>query len=296
MNSKNTAIEVVPVPVSELGEGPVWDAQQQRIIWVDIEQRKIHSYYPATKQYKAFEAGQMVGAVALTERGRFVGALQNGFAFIDTEKNKVEKINDPESHLPGNRFNDGKCDPAGRFWAGTMSLKGEGNRGSLYLLDKRMVIKKLEGISCSNGLAWSTDCQTLYYIDSPTRCVKAFDYDLSSGEIENSRNIITISEKDGFPDGMTIDEQGMLWIALWDGGKVQRWDPTTSSLLLEIRLPVTNVTSCTFGGEDFTDLYITTAVQGLTETQRKEQPLAGCLFVIKDCGYKGLPATLFAED
>ncbi|HET7897759.1 MAG TPA: SMP-30/gluconolactonase/LRE family protein [Flavisolibacter sp.] len=295
MNSHNAAVKALPVPVSELGEGPVWDAQEHQIIWVDIERGKIQSYHPATQQYKSFSAGQMVGSVALASSGKVVGALQNGFALIDMETNSVVMLGDPESDLQDNRFNDGKCDAAGRFWAGTMCMKGDKNKGGLYVLDKKTVTQKLTGVSCSNGLAWGVDNTILYFIDSPTRSVVAFEYDLSSGEIKNGRNIITIAEKDGFPDGMTIDAEGMLWIALWGGGKVQRRNPFSSIILQEISLPVSLVTSCTFGGEDLTDLYITTATKGLTESERKAQPLAGCLFVVQNSGYQGIPAALFNE-
>ncbi len=295
MNSAKPQIEIVCEIKSELGESPVWDSIKQRIIWVDIVNGNIHEFFPSTQKSNSFNVGQMVGAVALTASGKLVAALKNGFAKIDMEKKTVEQINDSENHLPDNRFNDGKCDVAGRFWAGTMSSNGSSWQGKLYSLEKNKVIKKLSDVSCSNGLAWSLNNKTLYFIDTPTRNVFAFDYDVTSGNINNGKIIITIAKQDGKPDGMTIDNEGMLWIALWNGWKLQRWNPHRSQLLDEIKLPVAKVTSCTFGGANFNDLYVTTASKDLTQEEKIKQPLAGRLLVLKDIGYKGFAAFTFND-
>ena len=190
-------------------------------------------------------------------------------------------------HLPGNRFNDGKCDPAGRFWAGTMSISNMPCAGSLYVLEKDGTVKtKITGVTCSNGMAWSPDDKTLYYIDTPTRQVVAYKYDTKNGDITDGRVAISIPEEKGSPDGMTIDTEGMLWIALWDGWKVIRYNPYTSEQLYEVTLPVSRVTSCVFGGDDMDDLYITSAREGLSDSDLKEQPLAGSLFVIRKSGFE----------
>ncbi|HTE10173.1 MAG TPA: SMP-30/gluconolactonase/LRE family protein [Chitinophagaceae bacterium] len=288
--------ETVSGQQNELGEGPVWDIAARCIIWTDIYKGQIHQYNPAEHTHKLFKVGQKTSAVALKRSGGFIAALEHGFATIDTEKQDVSMIIDPESHLPGNRFNDGKCDPAGRFWAGTMAVSGEGNTGSLYALDKTLTVSvKINAIGCSNGMAWSNDQTVFYFIDTPTRQVSAYDYTIDNGSISNKRVIITMDAKDGLPDGMTIDTEGMLWIAVWGGWKVERWDPVTGKLLHRILLPVSQVSSCTFGGSALNDLYITSARHGLSGLELQEQPLAGSLFVIKNCGYYGSPAAIFED-
>jgi sugar lactone lactonase YvrE len=288
--------ETVTNQRNELGEGPVWDIVARRIIWIDIYKGEIHQYYPAENKHQVFPVGQKTGAVALKRSGGFIAALEHGFAAINPEKQDVNMIIDPESHLPGNRFNDGKCDPAGRFWAGSMSVSGKENSGSLYALDKTLSVSmKINAVGCSNGMAWSRDQAAFYFIDTATRQVTAYDYNIDNGSITNKRVIITIAAKDGLPDGMTIDAKGMLWIALWGGWKVERWNPHTGKLLQRILLPVSQVTSCTFGGGKLNDLYITSARHGLSGNELREQPLAGSLFVVKNCGYYGLPAAIFED-
>jgi sugar lactone lactonase YvrE len=203
-------------------------------------------------------------------------------------------IANPEGHLPNNRFNDGKCDPAGRFWAGTMSINEEPNTGNVYMLGVDLSFeKKISGVSISNGMAWSADQRTFYYIDTPSFEVAAYSYDKTTGNISNKTTIMKILKEEGNPDGMTIDNEGMLWIAHWDGWQITRRDPQTGEKLLQISLPVSRVTSCCFGGENFADLYITSAREGLSDEDLQKQPLAGSLFVIRNCGYKGIPGFEF---
>jgi sugar lactone lactonase YvrE len=286
--------EIVLDHLCLLGEGPVWDARQKTICWIDILQGEIREFNPVNKDYKTISVNQMIGAIAICKNGDFLAALKNGFGFIGRNSGEVSMIGNPEPRLAGNRFNDGKTDPAGRFWAGTMSHTDEPEQGSLYVLDKDLAItKKLERISISNGLAWSADHKTFYYIDTPTSAVVAYQYEKSSAEITNKRIIIQIPKEDGFPDGMTIDSEDMLWIAHWDGWQVSRWNPGTGKKIKTVPLPVARVTSCCFGGEDLGDLYITSARTGLSSEQLKEQPLAGSLFVIKKMGFSGLPAFEF---
>ena len=274
-----------------LGEGPIWDRRQKRILWLDILNGEIQYYYPGSNEHKICKAGHMVGAIALKRSGGAIGAVKGGFATIDLSTGSIDFIAEVETHLPGNRFNDGKCDPGGRFWAGTMSISNIPYAGSLYVLEKDgRVTTKLTGVTCSNGMAWSPDHQTLYYIDTPTRNVVAYKYDIVTGDIADKRVVISIPEERGYPDGMTIDTEGMLWIALWDGWKVIRYNPYTGEELYEVTLPASKVTSCIFGGDNMNDLYITSAREGLSEYELKEQPLAGCLFVIKKCGFKGMNA------
>jgi sugar lactone lactonase YvrE len=277
-----------------LGEGPVWDAKRKVICWVDILQGEIHEYSPQSKSHKTIAVHKMIGAAVICTDGNFAVALRNGLGFVNRESGEVTMIADPENDIPGNRFNDGKCDPAGRFWAGTMSHTDEPEKGSLYVLDTDLsVTKKIANVSISNGLAWSLNEQTFYYIDTPTYTVVAYDYDKSTGEISNKRIVISIPMEDGSPDGMTMDNQGMLWVAHWDGWQITRWDPNTGEKLFHFQMPVARVTSCAFGGENLEDLYITSARIGLTEAQLTEQPLAGSLFVIKNIGYTGLESFEF---
>jgi sugar lactone lactonase YvrE len=220
--------------------------------------------------------------------------MKSGLAFINRENGEVKLMYHPEVHLPENRFNDGKCDPAGRFWVGSMALSEKAGAGSLYMIEKDLMHSvKIAGVTISNGMAWSPDHRIFYYIDTPTFEVLAYDYDIITGNIRNKRVAIRIPKKEGFPDGMTIDKEGMLWIAHWEGWQVTRWNPHSGKMLLSIALPASKITSCTFGGNDLQDLYVTSAGIGLTEKQRGEQPLAGSLFIIKNCGYQGLETTAF---
>lgn len=286
--------QTLSVPTSLLGEGPVWDEQKQRVFWLDILNNTIHCYYPATKAYRYWSASDMVGAIVLGEDDHLVAALRSGFTFVDLSTGKEIPIVDPEVHSPDNRFNDGKCDPAGRFWAGTMALSEKVEAGNLYMLDQDLTCTlKLPEVSISNGLAWTADARTFYYIDTPTQSVVAFDFSLTTAKITNKRAVIDIPKGEGFPDGMCIDTEGKLWIAHWDGWQVARWDPLSGKKLESIRLPVARITSCTFGGEKLQDLYITSAKVGLSAKQLAEQPLAGSLFVVNNCGYQGHPTSRF---
>jgi sugar lactone lactonase YvrE len=282
----------MPVVVLEhqcqLGEGPVWDFERKIIIWIDILRGEIHEHSPAEKWHRILPVYEMIGSVALCKDGNFIAALQSGFAFINRSTGEIKKIINPEEHLPGNRFNEGKCDPAGRFFAGTMSLSETKEQGSFYMLkDDGSVEKKLENLSVPNGMAWSLDYRTFYQIDSPTSQVLSYNYDIKTGNFSNRKVIISIPKEEGFPDGMTIDSEGMLWIAHWNGWQISRWNPHTGQKLGSVPMPVANVTSCTFGGGTLNDLYVTSASAGLTKSERNVQPLAGALFILRDVGHKG---------
>ncbi len=286
-------LEVVTEHTCVLGEGPVWNNDTQTILWIDIVEGLIHQYNLNNKDFTSFKVGEMIGCIALREKGGLIAGLQNGIAFIDMQKNIVEHIANPEKDLP-NRFNDGKCDAHGRFWAGTMALSEEESKGSLYMMETNLSIKKkVENVSTSNGIAWSADNKTMYYINTPTNYVFAFDYNIENGHIDNQRVAVDLTHENGYADGMTIDSEGMLWIAFFGGWRVGRYNPDSGQLLSQVELPVANVTCCTFGGNNFNDLYITTASKGLNQDELKEQPLAGKLFVLKDAGFSGLPAQKF---
>lgn len=266
-----------------LGEGPFWDEKLQRLLWVDIVAGDIHEWYTASSRHVVTHLPMQIAAVTLDNSGLLIAASDRGIVQIDLATQAITPLVDPEAHLPNNRFNDAKCDPLGRFWAGTMDAVTQlPGAGSLYMLDNAgRLSTKISGVTCSNGLAWSADRQTFYYIDSPTRQVYAFDFEAYNGTLSNRRVVIEIPASEGLPDGMTIDRTGMLWIALWGGWKVACWNPYSGNKQDEILLPVSQVTSCVFGGADLTDLYVTSARTGLTEQEQRQQPLAGSLFVVR---------------
>ena len=221
-------------------------------------------------------------------------ALHHGFGSLDLDTERVEIVASPEQVVPAHRFNDGKCDPAGRFWAGTLALDGTPEVASLYRLDADKSVHKMLGqVTCSNGIVWTLDNKTMYYIDTALRRVDVFDYDLESGDISGRRTAFAVPSEMGYPDGSTLDSEGMLWVALWQGGAVSRWNPGTGELLQVVKVPAPNVTSCAFGGLGLDRLYITTARNGMSEEALAEYPLAGGLFCA-DVGVTGMPAFGFA--
>jgi sugar lactone lactonase YvrE len=272
---------------ADLGEGPVWDARGGCLYWVDIHAGDLHIFDPVEKTDRRRSLGEPLGCVAPRRSGGLVLALRSGFATLDFplppgERLGVRATVHPEPHIPGNRFNDGKCDPAGRFLAGTMDDAEEAATGSLYSLSADGSVRTLlAGIRISNGLAWSPDGRTFYHIDTPTRQVTAYDYDLASGAIADPRPAAVVPPGMGWPDGMTSDAQGMLWIAMWGGAKLTRWDPGTGRLLATISFPALNVSSCTFGGPELDELYVTSARKGMSAAQLHEYPLSGGLFRLR---------------
>jgi sugar lactone lactonase YvrE len=279
-----------------LGEGALWDHHTNAICWVDILNGQIHEYSTSTNGHRIHSLNEMVGTIALCNNGDFLAAIKSGVVIVNREGLITKRLVHPEAHLPGNRYNDGKCDPGGRLWVGSIALDESEGAANLYRINPDLSTSTvITNVTISNGMAWSGDQRTFYYIDTPTLTVSAFDYDLSRGQITNGRTAIEIPRSEGWPDGMTIDEEGMLWIAHWDGWQVARWNPNTGKKLLSIRLPAAHVSCCTFGGQNFGDLYITTARKGLTPAQLQEQPLAGSLFVVRDCGYNGRPTFEFDQ-
>ncbi|WP_166240322.1 SMP-30/gluconolactonase/LRE family protein [Paenibacillus turpanensis] len=269
---------------ASLGEGPVWDSRSKSLYWVDIIEKRLFVMQPESdsSQYRTLHFNQSICAVAPKKDGGFIAAAENGFYTLDDAGGELTPVYDPESDRPGNRFNDGKCDPQGRFWAGTMHHEQILGAGALYRLDQDLNCSKMvDGVTISNGLAWSSDSTVLYYIDTPTRQVDAFTFDSSTGELSDRRTVIDFCDEEGFPDGMTIDAEGMLWIAHWGGWQVSRWNPVSGKCLDRIKVPAAQVTSCTFGGTDLKTLYITTAAIGLSEADHREQPHAGGLFAVQ---------------
>jgi sugar lactone lactonase YvrE len=264
-----------------LAEGPRWDARIERLIWVDIDGKALHRFDPVTGEDEATPMPAKVGAAAPTaDPDRILVALADRLAIADVRSGELEPLLDvPHAH-PGLRTNDGAVDPSGRFWIGTMADDEETpDRGALYRLDGRELTTVLAPISLSNGLDWLGE--RMYYADTPTQRVDLLDYDDATGAVENRRPFVTIDEADGSPDGLVLDDEGGLWLALWGGGAVRRYDPDgTHTATLEV--PADNVTACWFAGER---LYITTAAS--------PQPLGGSLFVAEP-GVSGPPARAYA--
>lgn len=270
---------------STWGEGPIW--VKGRLVYVDIESHKVISFDPVSGDEKIWDVGQRVGAVVPRVSGGFVAAGDNGFFFLDEESGEVTAIADPEPEKENNRFNDGKCSPDGHFFAGTISLvKNEGD-ADLYRLSPDLEVSKAYGpVTNSNGIVWTADGNTCYYIDTPTKQVLAFDY--AEGLLTNSRRVVALNHIESSPDGMAIDDKGHLWIAFCHGACVTSFDPASGYEVQRVELPCLETTACAFGGPDLEDLYVTT---GIHKTEKEEH--AGRIFVIKGLGVKGLPAGSF---
>ena len=288
-------VEVIQGTQSELGEGAVWNHRTHQLLWVDITGKTLNVYAPRDGMNRELYTGQMTGTVVPAESGLAVVALQHGFYFIDPETGTKNLIADPEAERVNNRFNDGKCDPSGRFWAGTMDVEGKPGQGSLYRLNPdSSVALMLPQVSISNGIARSADHILMYYIDTPTQRVMVYDFNNRSGEISNGRTAIEIPEEMGNPDGMTIDANGHLWICLWRGAAVGCWDPETGKLIRKISVPARNVTSCAFGDADLGTLYITTARINTSEEDLRKYPDSGSLFKVRP-GVSGVEAFFFRD-
>lgn len=277
-----------------LGEGALWNPATQQLYWVDIEGRAFHIFDPATGHDQCFRVPARVGTVVPTHDGNVLLALQTGIHRLAPHTGELTPLVNPITE-PSLRFNDGKCDPAGRFWVGTLDLAQRSHAASLYRLDPDGSLHTiLDGVTLSNGLAWSQDRTTMYYIDTPTLAVQAFDYDHATGAISNGRVAIRFPNNGCVPDGMTIDAEGMLWVALWGAGAVHRYDPATGLQLQTITVPAPFTSSCAFGGPELRTLYITTARHGLSKEELKEFPLSGNLFAAEP-GVGGVPACFYGQ-
>jgi sugar lactone lactonase YvrE len=296
-----------------LGEGPAWDAKTQTLYWVDILAKRVHALKDGRHDF--LQLDEFVGCLAPRRDGGLVAALHASFWTLrlaqgDALGGRVERdgiplgfaeyhsaprtilarVNEPAS----NRFNDGKCDPAGRLLAGTMDMEEKSPSGNLYSLELGKPPRKLlDGIRISNGLAWSPDYKTFYYIDTPTHQVRAYDYDLETGNISNPRVAVEVPESMGWPDGMTSDMEGRLWIALWGGSRVSKWDPATGRLEAEVAVPALHTSSCVFGGARRDILFVTSARVGMDESSLAKYPLSGGVFQIQT-QTEGMPTFEFA--
>jgi sugar lactone lactonase YvrE len=316
-------IEIQAKPCSAddavLGEGPLWDARAQLYWWIDIESRRLHCFRVGWPRSRTWQLDQIPGAVALRQGGGLVLALQYGFATLeplrlkfwqelasfqeDVQIRRVDEdwrlrmIGAAEPDRPENRLNDGKIDPAGRYWVGSMRIDDHMSQftGTLYSLEHDHTIRPRWGygsIGVSNGMAWSRDARHFFYVDSPRRVIYRFDYDLPSGEVSNCTIAFQVPDELGYPDGMTIDVEDKLWVALWGAGRVARICPQRGEILAVVRMPVSIPTSCIFGGPGLDQLLVTTASCELSPQERIDQPLAGALF-IADVGVRGIAPVEF---
>jgi L-arabinonolactonase len=291
-----TEVQCVVDAKAALGEGTFWDTRENVLWWVDIWAPSIHRYDPANGENRSWRAPEYLGCLATRKGGGLVVTMTSGFCFFDPATHRFDPITDPEADIADTRFNDGKTDRQGRFWSGSMfEAPGKPARkiGSLYRLDPDLSCHKMvDGIGCSNGLAWSPDGRTMYHTDSHTTLVWAWDFDVSSGSIENRRVFIDVAETGGVVDGSTVDAEGCYWTTLPVTGKVCRYDPD-GQLMRTIQLPTDLPTCVGFGGKDLDVLYCTSAVLRRTPEAIKGAALAGGLFAI-DAQVKGLPETPFA--
>ncbi len=272
-------VDVVIDMHARLGEGPLWDHRAGVVAWVDILAGLVHLTEPVTGVTTSIPAGMEVGAVALGGDDGYLLAVRTGFATFDGTR--VEVLNEV---LPGgeHRMNDGALDPAGRFVAGSIT-NDRSATGALYVRDVDGSVRALfGGVTVSNGLAWSASGDRMYYVDSPLQGIDVMDYDLDEGVVAGRRRLVSIPEADGIPDGMTIDAEGCLWLALWGGAAVRRYSPA-GELIGEVELPVSRITSCAFGGPNLDQLFITSAAVGASPHD-PPRPLDGALFVVElDC-------------
>jgi len=286
--------EIVHAAGALLGEGPAWDAGSGCLYWVDILGKRVHFHQDREDGYIQLEA--MPGCAAPCKDGGLILALSTSdgesyFAHLETASGQLTAltaIKEPAS----NRFNDGKCDPRGRFLAGTMDRDEKKASGALYSFDGRRTTRLLAGLRISNGLAWSPGFQTMYHIDTPTREVRAYAYDPDTSQVHDPRVVLTIPPSMGWPDGMTSDTNGDLWIAMWDGAQVTHWNPQQGKLIEQIPLPAKNVTSVAFGGNDMNELFVTSARIGLDSAELSGFAHSGSLMRLKT-GVTGMPTFEF---
>lgn len=278
---------------ARLGEGPVWDDRQQRLHWVDIYNRRVHTFNPETGEDSFVELNTIVSGLFVIDEQQLVVAQEGGLGTLNLKTAEVVPLLPVEANDRGTRLNDVKADLRGRLWIGTMS-NAERPEAALYRYSPGGSLQRMEtGLSISNGLGWSPDQKTFYLTDSPRQIIYAYDFDLDTGDIGDRRVFADLTHETFFPDGLTIDAEGCIWSAMWNGWCVIRFDPKGKEMG-RVSLPVPLVTSCTFGGETLTDLFITTASAGMTQAELKESHEAGDLFCLKT-DIKGTPNNYYVD-
>ncbi|MFJ8670050.1 SMP-30/gluconolactonase/LRE family protein [Streptomyces sp. NPDC093600] len=281
---RGPAIEVAVREYAELGEGPTWDPAGARLIWVDILGARLHTYEPDSGRRSVTAVGEHIGAAKPRAGGGLVANLRDGIGLYDADGAFSWLHHDP---VPDRRGNDAAVAPDGSLWAGTMRYDEAPGGGHLIRIGPDGTVTPLiDEVAVSNGIGWSPDGEVAYYIDSLTRRVDILR--VEDGHLVERREFVTVEPDAGFPDGLTVDAEGCVWVALWDGGQLRRYTPR-GALDRTVSLPVRRPTACAFGGPRLRDLYVTTARTGLADPD----PLAGALLVLPDIG-QGLPGTAFA--
>ena len=279
---------------SLLGEGPTWSPRDNALYWVDILTPSVHCYDAATGSDTETLLGAMVSLVIPKASGGLVVATPGGLMSLDPATRRLAPFCHPESERKDIRYNDGKCDRRGRLWVGSMDMGAAANRGHLFCVEGDGSWKKADsGFTVPNGIGWSPDNKTMYVTDTYRQTIYRYDFDLASGTIANRRPLITIAAADGKPDGLTVDDQGCLWVALWDAWHIARFSPE-GQLMQRVRVPVPRPTSCCFGGDNLDTLYVTSASLRLNEEELASAPLSGSLFALTLPNVRGLPDTVFA--
>lgn len=270
-------IELIKNSQSILAEGPVFNEEKNSLYWTDIKDKKIYEYKLETEEIKKYQFDKKIGTFAFSSKHQIIAACEDGFYFLNLENLNMEFILNPKEEIATNRFNDGKCDDKGRFLAGSMDDEEKYETGYLYSYDGKIVKKLESNLKISNGLGWNNANTKFYLTDSPKREIYEYDYDIKSGKISNKKIFAKIEPKDGYPDGLTLDEQDNIYSCHWDGFKITKYSPK-GEILEQYKLPVPNVSSCCFGGKDYKTLFITTAKKGLTKDELEKYPLSGHIF------------------
>ncbi len=278
----------------ELGEGPLWDGVRGVLFWLDISRRRLHAYRLATRETRSHWLSAIPGAVATCADSRLLLATSRGISFYDPDTGLMDFIAGTSPGWPTRRFNDGRCDRAGRLWTGTMRLRGDALREALFRLESgRDLVRVDEGFTVCNGLDWSPDDRVLYLVDTTARRVYAYDFDIACGTVTNRRDFVDLSDVEGRPDGLVVDAEGGIWVAMTGGWQLRRYAPDGIAERT-LRLPVPRPTSCTFGGPALDTLYVTSSRLGLSRREQADAPLSGCLFSF-DVGFKGRPVRNFSN-
>lgn len=286
-------LRVVIASQNQIGESPIWSVSDNSLYWVDVEGESIQRWREPDRSVQRWDIGDAIGCIGLRRRGGLVGARRTGFFFLDVAAGKITPISDPEADLPDNRFNDGKVDRRGRFWAGTRNFRDtEMASGALYRLDPDLSIRRMEeGLLCPNGMAWSLDDRRMYLCDTWARRIFVYDFDAEDGVLRNRRLFAELTENEGFPDGLTVDADGCIWNAHYNGWRITRYAPDGKVDRI-IRMPVQHVTSLTFGGPGLDTLYVTSAHLRLSEEERNRQLDAGHVFACEP-GVRGIAEPQF---
>jgi sugar lactone lactonase YvrE len=291
--SARVSVEVFADLCADVGEAPHWDQRSMMLLFVDLTGGTIFRYDQSGTALNSFSVGQEVGAVVPRGDGGLVLAVRDGIAVASDTGDNFELTAPVERDTPGNRMNDAKCDPAGRLLAGTTAFDFAPQAAALYRVEPDWSFDRVvRDVTQSNGIAWSPDGSRMYFIDSATQSVDVFDYDTDTGSAGDRRRLVTIERAHGVPDGMTVDSKGNLWVACFGGGAVRCFSPAGEQLD-EVFFPVSQVTSCAFGGPGLADLYVTSAAYRLSTEQLKREPRAGATFVCRP-GAAGMPASSFA--